>query len=316
MYISKKMGYNGAMWKKRFLLTTLLAVALLAGCKGASPNLEAAPTATDAPLVTAAPAAEQQLVIVGRTIVPTMTPQPTPEPTQVPTPAPTPTPEPTPTPAPTATPDPYEGQKRVSHKKDDRFFYVTLTDELKARITGMSYPAAGEPCRVSYDDLRYVRILYVDFDDGDQEGELMVHRRVADDVIDIFYKLYQKRYQLASVKLVDDFGQPGDDGNSMRANNTSAFCYRQVTGSKHLSWHSFGAAIDINPLQNPYMNKGRISPEEAREYADRKDKRPHMIDHSDYCYKVFTAHGWKWGGDWNGDKDYQHFYKELKGVKR
>ena len=64
------------------------------------------------------------------------------------------------------------------------------------------------------------------------------------------------------------------------------------------------------------MNKGRVSPEEAREYLDRKDKRPHMIDHSDYCYKVFIAHGWKWGGDWNGDKDYQHFYKELSGVKR
>ena len=204
----------------------------------------------------------------------------------------------------------------MNHRKDDRFFYVTLTNELKARITGMSYPAAGEPCRVSYDDLRYVRVLYVDFDGAEQEGELMVHRQVANDVIDIFYKLYQKRYQLASVKLVDDFGQPGDDGNSMRANNTSAFCYRQVTGTKHLSWHSFGAAIDINPLQNPYMNKGRVSPEEAREFLDRKDKRPHMIDHSDYCYKVFHAHGWKWGGDWSGDKDYQHFYKELKGVKR
>ena len=217
---------------------------------------------------------------------------------------------------PTATPDPFAGQKKVCHKTDDRFFYVTLTDELKARITGMSYPAEGEPCRVSYDDLRYVRILYMDFDGLEQEGELMVNRRVADDVIDIFYKLYQKQYPLASVRLVDDFGQPGDDGDSMRANNSSAFCYRQVTGTAHLSWHSFGAAIDINPLQNPYMNKGRVSPEEAREYLDRKDKRPHMIDHSDYAYKVFIAHGWKWGGDWNGDKDYQHFYKELSGVKR
>ena len=307
------MRYNGSMWNKRLLLTTASALMLL-GCHRATPAVEAVPTPTDAPAatpaLTATPIPEQELVVAPRTPVPTMTPQPTPSPT------PEPTAEPTPTPEPTATPDPYAGQKRVNHKKDDRFFYVTLTDELKERITGMSYPAAGEPCRVSYDDLRYVRVLYVDFDDAEQEGELMVHRQVADDVIDIFYKLYQKRYQLASVKLVDDFGQPGDDGNSMRANNTSAFCYRQVTGTKHLSWHSFGAAIDINPLQNPYMNKGRVSPEEAREFLDRKDKRPHMIDRSDYCYKVFHAHGWKWGGDWNGDKDYQHFYKELKGVKR
>ena len=310
MYISKKIRYNEAMWKKRLMLT-ILSILLLPGCRSTAPA-ETAPPVTDAPAPTptAAPVQAQAAVIAAPTALPTLTPVPTPEPTPTPTPVPTPTPEPTPT------PDPYEGQKRVNHRKDDRFFYVTLTEELKARITGMSYPAEGEPCRVSYDDLRYVRILYVDFDGAEQEGELMVNRRVANDVIDIFYKLYVKKYPLASVKLVDDFGQPGDDGNSMRANNTSAFCYRQVTGASHLSWHSFGAAIDINPLQNPYMNKGRVSPEEAREYLDRKDKRPHMIDHSDYCYKVFIAHGWKWGGDWNGDKDYQHFYKELSGVKR
>ena len=302
----------------RRLILTALPLLLLLGCGGGSnpsPGAEAlSPAATDSPaptaLVTAAPPEERQAVILAATPEPTITPQPTPTPTPEPTPVPTATPEPTPS------PDPYEGQKRVNHKKDDRFFYVTLTEELKARITGMSYPAEGEPCRVSYDDLRYVRILYIDFDGAEQEGELMVHRKVAGDVIDIFYKLYQKRYPLASVRLVDDFGQPGDDGNSMRANNTSSFCYRQVTGAKHLSWHSFGAAIDINPLQNPYMNKGRVSPEEAREYLDRKDKRPHMIDHSDDCYKIFSALGWKWGGDWSGDKDYQHFYKELSGVKR
>ena len=313
------MRYNGTMWKKRVLLTTAL-VLMLPGCKAPAPAVEAEPAPTDAPtaapVFTATPLPALVEVIPARTPVPTMTPQPTPEPTPEPTPTPIPTPTPTPTPEPTPTPDPYEGQKRVNHKKDDRFFYVTLTEALKERITGMSYPAAGEPCRVSYDDLRYVHILYVDFDGAEQEGELMVNRRVANDVIDIFYKLYKKQYQLASVKLVDDFGQPGDDGNSMRANNTSSFCYRQVTGSNHLSWHSFGAAIDINPLQNPYMNKGRVSPEEAREFLDRKNKRPHMIDHSDYAYKVFTAHGWKWGGDWKGDKDYQHFYKELSGVKR
>ena len=309
------MRYNGAMCKKRFILTAL-PLLLLLGCKSPSspapaPEAEvSAPAITPAPTPVATPVEERQAVIAAATALPTMTPQSTPAPT------PTPSPTPTATPVPSPTPDPYEGQKRVSHRKDDRFFYVTLTDELKARITGMSYPAAGKPCRVSYDDLRYVRILYVDFDGADQEGELMVNRRVAGDVIDIFYKLYKKRYQLASVRLVDDFGQPGDDGNSMRANNTSSFCYRQVTGARHLSWHSFGAAIDINPLQNPYVNKGRVSPAEAREYLDRKNKRPHMLGHSDYCYKVFIAHGWKWGGDWKGDKDYQHFYKELDGVKR
>ena len=217
------------MQRKVFALMGLCALILL-GCKTEAPSpieaaVTAAPTVTPAPTSTPSPIPEQAAVIVAQTPTPTVTPQPTPEPT------PTPSPEPTATPAPTATPDPFEGQKRVNHRKDDRFFYVTLSDAVKERITGMSYPAPEEPCRVSYDDLRYVRILYVDFDGQEQEGELMVNRRVADDVIDIFYKLYLKQYPLASVKLVDDFGQPGDDGNSMRANNTSAFCYRQVRPS-------------------------------------------------------------------------------------
>ena len=283
---------------------------LLLGCKGTSPAVEAAGSPTPAFVPTATPLAAQQAVIAAATEAPTFTPRPTPAPTPTPSPAPTPSPTPAPT------PDPYEGQQRVSHKEDERFFYVTLTEALKERITGVSYPAPGQPCRVSYDDLRYVRILYVDFDGAEREGELMVHRRVADDVIDIFYQLYMARYPLASVKLVDDYGEVADDNLSMADNNTSAFCYRQVTGSKKLSWHSFGAAIDVNPVQNPYINGSRVSPPEGRDYLNRKDKRPHMIDHSDYAYKVFTAHGWKWGGDWNGDKDYQHFYKELSGVKR
>ena len=313
MYIRKNIGYNGVMWKKRALLMMTMYVFLLSGCGGASP-VEAAPASTAAPALATAPAATplqpRQEIIVASTAEPTQTPQPTP--TARPTSEPTPTPEPTPT----ATPDPYEGQTRVSHGSDGRFFYVTLTEELKERITGVSYPAPGKPCRVSYDDLRYVRILYVDFEGAEREGELMVNRRVADDVIDIFYQLYEAKYPLASVKLVDDYGEVADDNLSMADNNTSAFCYRQVTGSKKLSWHSFGAAIDVNPVQNPYINGRRVSPPEGADYLNRKDKRPHMIDHSDYCYKVFKAHGWKWGGDWAGDKDYQHFYKELKGVTR
>lgn len=295
-------------------MMTTICICLLLGCKGPSPAAEAtavpAPTDTPAPTATAAPPAVQEAVIVAATAEPTYTPQPAP--TAAPTPSPTATPEPTPTP----TPDPYEGQKRVSHESDERFFYVTLTEALKERITGISYPAPGKPCRISYDDLRYVRILYVDFDGVEREGELMVHRKVADDVIDIFYQLYEAQYPLASVRLVDDYGEVADDNLSMADNNTSAFCYRQVTGSKKLSWHSFGAAIDINPVQNPYIHGKRVAPPEGANYLNRKDKRPGMIDHSDTCYKVFRAHGWKWGGDFSGDKDYQHFYKELSGVKR
>ena len=97
----------------------------------------------------------------------------------------------------------------------------------------------------------------------------------------------------------------------MAANNTSAFNYRRVTGSKTLSRHSYGAAIDVNPLFNPYMDDGRIAPPEAAAYADRDREFPGKIDHDDLCYRLFIRNGWSWGGDWSGDKDYQHFSKDI-----
>ena len=253
-----------------------------------------------------APTARTEVVAATYAAQATMTPIPTP--TAVPTPSPTPTP----TPEPTPTPDPYGGAERTVHEEDERFFYIPLTPELIDRITGMSYPEDPSACRIGYDELRYVRILYIDFDGNTQEGELIVNYQVADDVIHIFYELYTGGYQLCSVRLVDDYGEPGDDNISMAADNTSAFNYRRVSGSKKLSWHSYGCAIDINPLENPYIHGKKISPPAGKEYKNRKNVRPHMINHGDLAYKVFRSYGWKWGGDFSGDKDYQHFYKELK----
>ncbi len=195
--------------------------------------------------------------------------------------------------------------------EDMRFYYQALDDALKKRITGMSFPEEGEECRIKYDDLRYVVLLYCDFDGNTHEGELIVHRKVAKEVTEIFYELYQNGYPLASVRLVDDYGEPGDDNLSMADNNSSAFNYRRVTGSKTLSRHSYGAAIDINPLFNPYIDGDRVAPPEGKPYADRDWDFPGKIDHDDLCYRLFTRKGWTWGGDWKGDKDYQHFSKDL-----
>ncbi len=193
----------------------------------------------------------------------------------------------------------------------DGFYYMELDDGIKKRITGMSYPADDRNIAISYDDLQYVKIKHYDFDGNVKDGELIVNKKVAKEVAQIFYELYKAQYPLTSVRLVDDFGEPGDDNLSMAANNTSAFNYRKVTGSKNLSRHSYGAAIDINPLFNPYIDGERIAPENGAEYADRSKDFPGKIDHDDLCYKLFTAHGWTWGGDWKGDKDYQHFSKDL-----
>jgi len=97
----------------------------------------------------------------------------------------------------------------------------------------------------------------------------------------------------------------------MTDNNTSSFCYRRVTGSRNLSRHSYGAAIDINPMMNPYINGDRFSPKNGEPYLDRDSGLAGMIDHDDLCYQIFKENGWSWGGDWKGDKDWQHFSKDI-----
>lgn len=237
------------------------------------------------------------------TTLPSLSPSFTPQTT--PSPAASPTPAATPHVTPTSTPD----NERVEIA--DGFYYQKLDDALKKRITGMSYPANDEDCVVTYDDLRYIGLLYVDFDGKEHKGELIVHKKLAKEVTKIFRELYLARYPLTCVRLVDDYGEPGDDNLSMAANNTSAFNYRRVTGSKTLSRHSYGAAIDINPLYNPYIDGGRVAPENGAQYADRSLDFPGKIDHGDPCYKLFIKNGWTWGGDWSGDKDYQHFSKDI-----
>lgn len=193
----------------------------------------------------------------------------------------------------------------------DGFYYQKLDDALKKRITGMSFPADDEDCKITYDDLRYVGIRYVDFSGKERDGELIVNRKLAKEVAEIFLELYEKKYPLASVRLVDDYGEPGDDNRSMAANNTSAFNYRRVTGSSTLSRHSYGAAIDINPLYNPYIVGDRVAPPDGAAYVDRTQDFPGKIDEDDLCYKLFTERGWEWGGHFKTNKDYQHFSKDI-----
>ncbi len=271
---------------------------LISGCSAAEP-----------------PASLSDVIRPTQTAIPQPTPSPilTPIPTTPPdvTETPSDTPEPTQTPKPSPTAAPAETKTDDTVTIADGFTYMKLNDEIKQRITGMSYPADDDDIAISYDDLRYIKIKHYDFDGNVKDGELIVNKKLAKDVTKIFYELYQAQYPLESVRLVDDYGEPGDDNLSMAANNTSAFNYRKVTGSKTLSRHSYGAAIDINPRLNPYIDGDRIAPENGAEYADRSKDFPGKIDHDDACYKIFIAHGWTWGGDWDGDKDYQHFSKDI-----
>lgn len=235
---------------------------------------------------------------------------------------------------PAVTPAPLtEKETEESVHYQEGFFYQPLTDAVVARITGISYPVSEtiapalslnavnvvpdeDELAVSYDDLRYMQVLYYDFNGEVQTGELICHRGIAQDLAEIFYELYLNEYQLEKVRLIDEYG--GDDTASMLDNNTSCFNYRVVDGTSNLSKHALGCAIDVNPFYNPYVvfNKDGsgetyISPEGSEIYADRSQNFPYKIDENDLCYKLFKEHGFTWGGNWNSSKDYQHFQKVV-----
>ena len=159
-------------------------------------------------------------------------------------------------------------------------------------------------CPVALADLRYVTVTYRGFDGADHDGELVVAATVATDVTAIFHRLYDARYPIASLRLVDDFG--ADDGASMAADNSSAFNCRPITGGGGFSEHSYGTAIDLNPVQNPYVSGDLVLPEAGRGYLDRAPG-PGVIRPNDPVVNAFAAAGWTWGGTWHGPIDYQHF---------
>ena len=175
---------------------------------------------------------------------------------------------------------------------------------VEARMRGVSYPDDAE---IPLSDLRYLRLSYVDFDGHEQVGELVCNQAVAEDLVAIFRALYEARYPIRSIRLIDDFG--GDDEASMEADNTSCFNYRRKTGMRELSKHALGMAVDINPFENPYVRPSRVRPAGASAYADRTRDFPHKIDKEDLCYKLFRARGFAWGGTWRSVQDYQHFEK-------
>ncbi|MCR5178846.1 MAG: M15 family metallopeptidase [Lachnospiraceae bacterium] len=205
-----------------------------------------------------------------------------------------------------STGDTAEHPDRTIYKEG--FYMEPIDEDLKKRITGVSYP---EDCPVSLDVLRHLGVKYIDFYDTEQEGELICNERIAQDLLEIFYSLYTQRYPIESIRLVDDYG--GDDTRSMVANNTSCFNYRTVEGSNNLSRHALGLAIDVNPLYNPWINFNgdgtyTVSPDVSEEYADRTADFAHKIDENDLCYQEFSKHNFFWGGHWN-NPDYQHFQK-------
>ena len=161
-------------------------------------------------------------------------------------------------------------------------------------------------CPVGPVELRLLRADYWGFDGRVHRGELIVHRDHARRILGVLKRLFQARYPIQRLRLVDAYR--ADDDRSMAANNTSAFNCRRVSGSSSWSEHAFGRAIDLNPLRNPYVTRGgRVSPPAGRPYANRARRAAGMIHAGDTVVRAFAAAGWRWGGSWSGSRDYQHF---------
>jgi hypothetical protein len=164
---------------------------------------------------------------------------------------------------------------------------------------------------VAIKDLVYLRVKYWGFDDKPHIGEIIVHKRLEKDMLDIFNELFSAKFPIEKIRLIDDYA--GNDELSMTDNNSSAFCTRPMTGKKdQYSKHSYGIAIDINPVQNPYVKNNIVAPKQGRDYLDRNNIRKGMIIKGDVCYKAFVSRGFTWGGEWTTLKDYQHFEINLK----
>jgi poly-gamma-glutamate synthesis protein (capsule biosynthesis protein) len=160
-------------------------------------------------------------------------------------------------------------------------------------------------CPVATADLRLVRVTHFGFDRRARTGELVVHRTAATAMTQVFARLYAARFPVERMLLVDAYR--GDDHASMAANNTSAYNCREVEGGGGWSEHAYGTALDINPVQNPYVTASTVLPPAGRSYLDRGNDRPGMVVRGDVVVTSFAAHGWEWGGDFRSLKDYQHF---------
>ena len=177
-----------------------------------------------------------------------------------------------------------------------------------SRVTAAQLPYSWHKgCPVPPSQLRRVRLTYWGFDRKAHSGALVVNASVVPEVAGVFRRLYVKRFPIRRMRPIDAYG--GNDERSLAADNTSAFNCRFAVGPGRRRWsaHAYGQAIDVNPVENPYLEGGRVHPRAGRAYLDRSRIRPGMAVRGGLLVRAFAAVGWQWGGRWTGTPDYQHF---------
>jgi hypothetical protein len=176
------------------------------------------------------------------------------------------------------------------------------------RVTAAQLPYSWRPgCPVAPAQLRRIRMPYIGFDGNAHTGTLIVNARVAGEAVAVFRTLYRARFPIRRMRPVDAYR--GDDDRSMAADNTSGFnCrYAVAPGPKQWSMHAYGEAIDVNTVENPYIVSGRVTPLNAKTFANRAVVRPGMAVAGGVLVNAFARVGWAWGGRFGGSPDYQHF---------
>jgi hypothetical protein len=184
-------------------------------------------------------------------------------------------------------------------------FHAAVAPVSAAQL-GASWQAG---CPVGRSQLRRVYVSYVGFDGHAHRGELVVNRVVVRDAEAIFGRLYAARFPIRRMRPISAYG--GSDDRSMAADNTSGFnCrYAVAAGPKRWSVHAYGEAIDVNPVENPYLEGGRVLPPAGHSYVDRRHYRPGMAVPGGVLVRAFASVGWQWGGRWTSTPDWQHFSK-------
>lgn len=177
---------------------------------------------------------------------------------------------------------------------------------LEERLVGRNWHPG---CPVGIDELRHVRVSYWTFHGRARIGPLVVHEMVAHDVLRVFERLFEARFPIQRIELPRAYRPPRPSDRSSMHNRTAAFNCRPATGNPgSLSHHSYGWAIDINPLQNPYVAaNGSVLRRAVKPFLDRTRRAPGMIHRHDVVVRAFASIGWAWGGDWRTVKDYMHF---------
>ncbi len=177
-----------------------------------------------------------------------------------------------------------------------------------SRLTPAQLPYSWRTgCPVSPSQLRRLRVVYWGFDGSAHTGTLVANADAVGDLVRVFSRLYAARFPIRRMRPIDAYR--GRDEPSLEADNTSAFnCrYAVAPGPRRWSVHAYGRAIDVNPIENPYLEGGRVHPRSGRGYLNRARVRLGMAVPGGLLVRAFAAVGWSWGGRWTGSPDYQHF---------